>query len=348
VQLFHALASFLGTGTGSARAASAIVGVAAVAALYWLGYRLAGRVSAVVVATLALLADPFREAATAGTAVTTMVLAAALFAYAVHASLAVASPPAVVALAVAGAIAVLAEALWFAGIVAGIVILTLLYAPRRRRVRTAGAALLLLAILLLPSRMSVAAQHDGDVFGDLADRVTIARVTERASEALPTDRERVGLTAYVFGDRSVGVVVGDALTGADDALAAFAERDGAGLVALLGFVLACVGTIYLLIVPRLRMLVIVPAVVALPALVIVGREAMPAFVGGIPFWPAVLAGGGLMAYVLTQAAGSRIAVRAPDSARRRFLRRDRGASLLRPSPRPGEIDGSRTSVERHR
>jgi hypothetical protein len=309
VQLFHAVRGVVGTGTGGALAASALVGVAAVVALYWLGYRVAGRVSAVAVPTLALLAEPFREAAISGTAVTTLVLAAVLFAYAIHASLAVASPPAIAALAVTGAIAVLAEALWLPGLVVGIAILVSLYAPDGTRMRSVAISLAALALLLVPSRLSAAKQHDGDIFGDLADRATLARSIERAGEGVPPERKRVGVTEYVFADRSVGVVTGEALTGASDAVDALSDGGETRLAGLLALLFGAVGAAYLLIVPRLRMLVIVPTLVALPALVFVGRDAMSAFAGAVPPWTALLAGGGLLAYVLTEVAGARLPVR---------------------------------------
>jgi hypothetical protein len=339
VQLFHALRPLVGTGTGGALAASALIGVAAVVALYWLGYRVAGRVSAVAVASLALLAEPFREAASSGTAVMAMVLAAALFAYAIHASLAVASPPAIAALAVTGALAVLAQALWLPGIVAGIVILVSLYAPDGRRLRSVAVAVLVLAVLLVPSRLSVASHHGGDVFGDLADQATFARSLERASDGLPPDRDRVGLTEYVFGDRSVAVVAGEALTGASDSVDALADGGETGVAGLLGLLFAAVGTVYLLIVPRLRMLVVILALVAAPALVLVGRDAMPAFAGAVPPWTALLAGGGLLAYVLTQLGRARLPVR---EGRPRRVRREQPASP--PAVTPRGVDGATSPV----
>ena len=346
VQLFHALRPLVGTGTGGALAASALVGVAAVVALYSLGYRIAGRVSAVAVASLALLAEPFREAASSGTSVTTMVLAAALFAYAIHASLAVASPPAIAALAATGALAVLAQALWLPGIVAGVVILVSLYAPDGRRVRSVAVAVLALALLLVPSRLSVAKQHDGDIFGDLADRATLARSLERASNGRLPDRERVGLTEYVFSDRSLAVVAGETLTGASDSVDSFGDGGDAGVAGVLGLLFAAIGAAYLLIVPRLRMLVIVPTLVAAPALVFVGRDAMPAFAGAVPPWTALLAGGGLLAYVLVHVARAHLPV---PVHRRRTLRRDRRASSRAVSPPRADAAPSPigTSERRH-
>jgi hypothetical protein len=339
VQLFHALRPLVGTGTGGALAASVLIGVAAVIALYCLGYRVAGRASAVAVASLALLAEPFREAASSGTAVTTMVLAAALFAYAIHASLAVASPPAIAALAVTGALAVLAQVLWLAGIVVGVAVLVGLYAPDGRRVRSLAVALLALAVLLVPSRLSVANQHDGDIFGDLADRATSARSIERSSDGLPPDGEGVGLTEYVFADRSVSVVAGEVLTGASDSVDALADGGETGVAGVLGLLFCAVGAVYLLIVPRLRMLVIVLTLLAAPALVFVGRHAMPPFAGAVPPWTALLAGGGLLAYVLTRVARARLPV---PKGRPRRVPSERPA--LSPAVTPREVDAATTPV----
>jgi len=337
VQLFHALRPLVGTGTGGAVAASALIGVAAVIALYWLGYRVAGSVSAVAVASLALLAEPFREAASSGTAVTTMVLAVGLFAYATHASLAVASPPAIAALAVTGSLAVLAQALWLAGIVVGVAVLAWLYAPDGRRVRSLAVALLALAVLLVPSRLSVANQHDGDIFGDLADRATSARSIERASDGLPPDREGVDLTEYVFADRSIAVVAGEALTGASDSVDALADGGETGVAGVLGLLFCVVGAVYLLIAPRLRMLVIVLTLLAAPALVFVGRHAMPPFAGAVPPWTALLAGGGLLAYVLTRLARARLPV--PERRPRRVQREGTASS---PAVTPRGVDAATT------
>jgi len=319
VQLFHALMPITGKGDAGAVAASAFIGVAAVAALYALGNRVAGRLAAVVTVLLALVVGSFREAATDGSSTTTLILAATLFAYALHASLAETNLPAVILLAAAGAVAVLADVLWLPGVIVCIPLCALLYGPRGERLRIAGLGLLILALILAPNRASVADQGGGSLVADLDARATQARNLENLlEEGAAPSQDTVGLGAFIFTDRSAGEVVGNAVVGAAQAIGSFASGGNFAILAALGFALSLLGVLYLLLVSRLRALALLPLLIALPEFFFAAEEVSDSFAAGAAVWPAFLAGGGLLVYVLFAAYGDRFL---------RPLRRSRWLSL---------------------
>lgn len=314
VQVFHALTPLVGEGGAGAYVASALIGLGTIAAIYAFGNRVAGRWGAIAGVIVALLTSPLRDAAVAGTEVTTLMLVAAILLYAVHASLADTSRDAAVLLGAAGALAVLANPLWLIGVVAAIGVLALRYGTVNARMRVFGIGLLVLAVLVLPNRISVAEHHEGDFLADVAQATTAARLAERSdtppprratesSIPLPEGTRTVGLVEYVFSDHSASVVVGSTLTGAYDALGSYTERDEPRLAGLLAVVLALLGLVYLLLVPRLRMLVLIPALIALPELFFAGQDGTDPFVAGIPAWPAFLVSAGVLAYALNRLSG---------------------------------------------
>ena len=310
VQLFHAATPLTGTGAAGARTAGMLVGVAAVVAVYALGWRVAGALGAAVAVACALLTDAFRLSLTTGDATGTLVLAACLFLVAVHRALGRADVAAMAWLGAAGALAILAEPTWWPGVVASIVLIGLRCPPAMTVRRGLAVALLVLVVLSLPSRVSVAHQMDGDLNGDVVERATRARNAEfvgrghgappdrEALAAAPGGGERVGLVEYVIGDHSLSVAMGGTLSGAYDSLDATAERPESKLPGLVAFAVAVAGAVFLVLVPRLRLLVLVPALLALLPWFFASRDAFPAFAAGAAFWPALLAGAAALAYAV--------------------------------------------------
>lgn len=309
VQLFHALTPITGTGLPGARTASMLVGVLAVVAIYALGRRVAGLVGAVAAAGLALLSDPFRLSLSTGDSTGTLVLASCLFLIAAHYVLTRGDTRAMIALGAAGAIAILAEPLWWPGVVAAIVLLAVRQVPSGARRRALGVALLTLVLVSLPSRVSVAHQADGDANADVVRVSTSARNAEfvgrghgapsdaAALAADPGGGPQVGLGDYVLGDHSLSVVVGGTLSGAYDGLAAASEHHETDVFGLLAFIAELVGVVVLLTLARLRLLVLVPAMLAAVPWFYASRDALPDFLAGAAFWPALLVGGATLAHI---------------------------------------------------
>jgi hypothetical protein len=101
----------------------------------------------------------------------------------------------------------------------------------------------------------------------------------------PLAGEPVTLAGYVFGDHSLTQVAGSTLVGGQRALAAF----GVSAVALLGVA-------YLLLLPRLRRLALVPLLIPLPTLFIAGRTAADPFAAAAVWWPVLPASAAVLAY----------------------------------------------------
>lgn len=310
VQLAHALTPITGGGSAGARAASVLVAIAALAALYAAGNRIAGRTGAVTAVLLALISDAFREAAVAGGAVPAAILAATVLLIAIHACLAKVTRPGAVILGVAGAVAALAEPAWVPGILAATALLVVLRADRPERWRLLGVTLLAFTILFLPNRVATAHQNGGDMLADLGDRATLARNIEFVGQGhgAPATRdelsedplagERVGLGEYVLGDHSLSVAVGGVFSALYDGLDAAGQRDETRLLGLVAFAFSILGTLYLLVVPHLRLLVLLPVLVAAPTLFLASRGAITPYEGGAAFWPALFCAGGVLGFVL--------------------------------------------------
>lgn len=317
VQLFHALTPITGTGVTGARTASMLVGVLAVIAIYVLGRRLAGVLGGVTTVTCALLSDPFRLSLSTGDSTGTLVLAASLFLIAVHNVLIKPDRQAMIALGVAGAVAILAEPLWWPGVLFAIVLLALRHAPKGARRAALAASLLALLLVSLPSRVSVAHQAAGDANADVARLSTATRNTEfvgrghgapadpAALAADPSGGPPVGLSDYVLGDHSASVVIGSTLSGAYEGLSATASRPETKLFGLLAFIIEIVGVVLLLALPRLRLLVLIPAMLAVVPWFFEDRGAVAAFLAGTAFWPALLVGAATVAHVAWGAASQR-------------------------------------------
>jgi hypothetical protein len=156
--------------------------------------------------------------------------------------------------------------------------------------------------------VSVAHQSAGDLTADATLRTTLARNIEflgrghsappdaAAFAAHPYGGQPVGLGSYVFGDHSLSVVAGGTLSGAYDGLAASAHRPDTKVVGLLAFLVELVGLVFLLLLPRLRLLVLIPAMVALVPWFLDSRGSFPPFVAQAAFWPAMLVGAATVAY----------------------------------------------------
>jgi hypothetical protein len=303
VQLFHLLTPITGDGLAAARTASMLLTIIALAAIYFAGNRVGGLKVAVPAFAVALLSDPLRDLATAGSPVPVILLAAALLVIAVHACLARARAFEMVLLGVAAALAVLADPIAWSGALLAVAIVGVLYGDRGRRLRLVGIGVLALTLVLLPGRISVADQHDGDALADVKQRVASARVAEYDLEVgSPDARETVGLWSYLE-DHSSSVLVGGALAGLSDAISAAAEDQRGGVLAMLAFVLCLLGSVYVLLLPRLRSLVLLPLLVAAIPLFLGERsEALP-FGSAAAFWPAFFVSAGVIVYAALRLAG---------------------------------------------
>jgi hypothetical protein len=278
VQLFHALTPITGTAPPGARTASAIAAVAALGAIYAVAHRVAGRTAAVAAVALALVSDPFRAAATSGEAATTLVLAGAILLLAIHVALARTGTYEALALGLAGGLAVLAYPSWLPGLAIGLCLLIAVRGEPGRRLRTMGSALGVLVLVTLLNRISAADQAGGSLFADIGDRFDAAAHTG---------------------------FIGGALAGAYDSLDAAATQPDTGLVGVLGFVVLLAGGLYLLLVPRLRWLVIVPGIVCAVTFWFAYAEVEDPFAAGAPLWTALVVGGGVLAYLADGAARRR-------------------------------------------
>jgi hypothetical protein len=319
VQLMHALTPITGTGALGGRTASMLIGVLALVAIYALGLTVAGRLGAFLAVACALIADPFRLSLSDGSGTTTLVLAACLFLIAARHVMGRPDRRAMLLLGGAGALVILAEPFWWPGVLASVVVLAIRYpSPGAQRRVALVTALLALVVVTLPSRVSVARQSDGDANGDVVARVTQIRNAEfvgrghgapadrAALAADPQSGPQVGLGDYVFGDHSATTVVGRALSGAYDGLSAAGERSETGLLGLVAFVFELAGVLFLLVVPRLRMLVLVPAMVAFVAWFLADRVGSVPFAAETAFWPAMLAGAAALGYALREALAKRV------------------------------------------
>jgi hypothetical protein len=320
VQLMHALSPVTGTGLLGGRTASMLIGILALVAIYALGRRVAGPLGAVVAVACALIADPFRLSLWDASSTGTLVLAASLFLLAAHRTMTRPDRTAMLLLGGAGAVAILAEPTWWPGVVASVALLAIRYSPRGRPTRAALlTAVLALALVSLPSRVSVARQADGDANGDVVARITEARNTEfvgqghgapqdiAALRADPLSGPRVGLFDYVFGDHSATVVVGGTLNGAYDGLSAASERSQTGPLGLAAFIVELVGVAFVLLVPRLRLLVVIPAMMACVGWFLADRAGGAPFVAQLAFWPAMLLGAAAVGYAVRQTLRRRLA-----------------------------------------
>jgi hypothetical protein len=313
VQLFHAVTPLVGTGSAGARGAGALLGIAAVIAIYAVGNRVAGRRGAVIATVSALLADSFRLEVGLGSSIPVLALAAALFLYAVHVCLTRTGRQEIILLAGAGLLMCLANPMWIPGVVIAIVVMALAYAPAGQRMHVLGVGLLALTLLTLPNRISTADQNGGDPFADINHEIRSARNVEFAGHgrhgapslaALRRDPtgsgSPVGLGDYLFVDHSLPVAAGTTLTGGYKAIGSFAVRDETQLAGLLAFVLMVAGLAYLLILPRLRMLFIVPLLVSAPSLFLASRHVTLPFEAGMGIWPALLVGSGVLVYAISR------------------------------------------------
>jgi hypothetical protein len=267
----------------------------------------AGLPGALAAVTCALLADPFRTTLGNGDSTGTLVLAACLFLLAAYGVLRRVDRESMAWLGAAGAVGILAEPLWWPGVVAAIVLIALRSAPRDRRRAALVTGLAVFALVSLPSRVSVAHQSAGDMTADATLRATFARNTEfvgrghtappnaAALAADPFGGQPIGLGSYLFGDHTLSVLAGGTLSGAYDSLSAAAARPDTGLAGLLAFIVELVGVVFLLVLPRLRLLAIVPALLAVVPWFFASRVGA-GFVSETAFWPALLAGAAALTY----------------------------------------------------
>lgn len=339
VQLFHVLGPITGTGAAGARVASMLVGVLAVVAIYALGRRVAGLVGAGAAVTLALICDPFRDSLSSGNSDAVLVLASCLFLLAMHRVLVKGDLLSLALLGATGAIAMLADATWWPGLVASLVLLALWFAREASPRLRLAVALGVFVLVALPARVSILDQG-GNLTSDVTLRTTYARNAEFAGRghgappdsatlaAAPYSGPRVGLGSYVFGDHSLPVVADGTVSGAYHALGSAGARPATKIVGLLAFLLELAGLAYLLILPRLRLFVLIPALLSLVPWFLSDRTDNHPFVTVAGFWPAMLLGGAALVYAGSQLAAPRVRASGLVSALRA-----RGAALLSERPR---------------
>ncbi|MDX6691730.1 MAG: hypothetical protein QOG15_3187 [Solirubrobacteraceae bacterium] len=313
VQAYHAFTPFVGTAPVSARAAAMLTALLALAAIYALAHRAAGRAGAAFAVVLAACAAGFHDAVIAGTPLPALVLAGAVFGYALHACLATATPFAIAMLGASAALLALADPVWLPGALAVVVIVAFLRAERPSRLRVICVGLLAAVVCLAPHLASTASQNDGRMFADADARAVAARNAEFVGDGhgAPTQQQvtrdpfsgrRVGLAGYLFGDHSPGEFIGGALAGGQDSITAFNDTEGPGVPSSILFIVMAAGAVLVLLLPRLRLLVLLTPLVVAPALFIAAKAPVDPAVAGAVLWPVMLACAAIMLYVAARLA----------------------------------------------
>jgi hypothetical protein len=309
VQIFHALTPLVGTAPVSARAAAVLTALLALAAIYALGHRAAGRTGAVLALVLAMLTVRFQDAAVAAGSLPALVLAGTLFAYALHACLAEGTPVGLAMLGAAAALLALAEPTWLPGALLAVVIVGLACAVPRKRLPAVAAGLLAAAVLLVPHLASTASQNDGRMFANLDARAVAARNAEfpAGEHGAPTAAElardplggrTVSIAGYVFAEHSVGQVLESTVAGANRSIKAYDGGDRRGALGTAVLFAGLVGTLFVVMLPRLRLLVLLAAPVVVPTLFIADRTTFDPASAGAVLWPVTLACAGVLAYTV--------------------------------------------------
>jgi hypothetical protein len=276
VQVFHAWTPVVGTDPVAARAAAVLTALLALAAIYAFAHRAAGRVAAVLAVLLALASSGFRDAIVAGDALPVLVLAGALFGYALHACLRDATPAALAVLGAAAALLALAEPTWLPGALLAIVAVALVCARPTLRLQAALAGLLATLVCLVPHLASTASQNDGRMLADLGDRTAAVRPPTRIADGVLTGGRR-SMDAYHP--------------------AAEAALSGAGALAdTIARVALVAGAVFALALARLRLLVLLSALVVAPTLFLSGRTAFDPAHAGAALWPAMLVAATILAF----------------------------------------------------
>lgn len=294
-QLLHAATALVGDGAAGARVASLLLAVLALAGLWWAAGRVAGLTGSVI-ATLATLAiDGFRAAALADPEIVCLVLVGALWLGALHGVVGARDLRSYGRFAAASALATLVEPLLFPGIVIVLLLVVAIRFSAEHRIRAVGIAALVLALLLLPNRLSVAHQAGGDMFADVSQRAATARVIEFGP---PRSKGSGGMSSYVFGDHEFGVAVGGTVMGTYQAFAAIGQRDASGWLGLIVLVAVLAGAAFILCVPLLRWLLLAPIGVALPLAFLADRGIGTPF-SAAAFWlPAAVVSAAVLIYAL--------------------------------------------------
>ena len=307
VQIFHAFTPLVGTAPVSARAAAVLTALLALAAIYALGHRAAGRVGAASALLLAVITVAFDDLVVAGAPLPAVVLAGALFAYALHACLADATPVALAMLGAAAALLALAEPTWLPGALLVVLIVAMTCAESQWRTRAAAAGVLAVVVFSIPHLASTASQNDGRLLANLDARAVTARNVEflGAGHGAPSPEEfardplsgrSVSLSGYLFADHSPLQFGGGALVGGQRSLSAYGSADSVGVVGTLAFLVAVLGTLFVLLLPRLRLLVLLTPLVVAPTLFIAARTPFDAAAAGAPLWPVMLACAAILAH----------------------------------------------------
>ncbi|MGH2917268.1 MAG: hypothetical protein ACRDLS_01515, partial [Solirubrobacteraceae bacterium] len=256
---------------------------------------------------LAAGAAELHDAVLDGAPLPALVLAGALFGYALHACLAEATRPAIVMLGAAAALLALAEPAWLPGALVVLLIVALTRAVRPHRLKIAGAGLLAVLVCLVPHLASTASQNEGRPFADMDARAVTARNAEFAGDGHgaptavelsrdPLSGRPVDLAGYLFSDHSASQFAGGALAGGQDSITAFNQTADAGVLGILAFVVAAAGALFVLLLERLRLLVLLAPLVVAPTLFIAANTAADPAAAGAVLWPVMLACAGILAY----------------------------------------------------
>ena len=306
MQLSHAFTPIVGTAPSSARAAAMLTALLALAAIYALGNRAAGRAGAVIAVLLAAGAAGFREDVVAASPLPALVLAGTVFAYALHACVARATPASIAVLGATAALLAIAEPAWLAGALAAVVVVAIARAPGGSGLRLAAVGLVAATACLLPHLASTASQNDGRLLAGVQARAIAARNAEFApgvhgAPAL-ADRQRdplsgrpLSLAGYLFSLHSPRQVAGGAPAGARDSLAALYPAGPARAIALVAIL---AGMLFVLSLPGLRLLALLPPLLALPTLFMADRGVLDPGAAGAAMWPAMLACAAILAVAI--------------------------------------------------
>jgi len=313
VQIFHALTPVVGTVFVSARVAALLASLAALAAVYALAYRATGRFGAIVAVVLGAAALGLHEAVGAGSTLPVLVLAGALFGYALHAALSEATPVAIGVVGAAAALLVLADPAWLPGALLAVAVVALACSAPGQRLRIARLGLVTMVVCVLPHLVSTAGQNDGRMLANQDVRAVAARNIEFLGDghgaptpqqyaADPRSGRPVTLTGYLFTDHSIQQVAGGTLAGGQDGIEAFVGTDRLASFGTVSMILLIAGAAFVLLLARLRMLALLAALVASPTLFIAAQTGGDAAMAGAVLWPVLLACAAILVHAAVELA----------------------------------------------
>lgn len=293
VQALHAFSVVVGTAPAACRSAAVLTTLTAIAIVYAVGFRAAGRLGAIVAALLVSIALDLHDIVATGSTVPVLVAAAGCFTYVLHAAVAQATRSAICALAAAAALLMLADPAWLPGAVLAVLIVGWWCSERAERLGILRVGLLAVIVSCLPHLVSVAGQNDGRLFAAQQARAAAAHRIEFLAPGQPArdspGEPRVTFSGYLFGDHSVVQFVGGALSGAQESVSAYTRGGRSALLGATSAALFGAAVLFVLLLPRLRLLVLLAPLVAAPTLFIAARTHSDPVPAGAVMLPAMLA-----------------------------------------------------------